>query len=896
MSRVGYVDYYIDGVMVKTIEKEVVPEYVSLGNPWQGTGTVLTYLDEFIMAHTLDMLNFGGDNSYANGNRLLTDAQPKLSALPEKVREKAGLLHALKILSVNYDGSIDYEKNITVEEFMYLLCGMKNTTARLNDSSVLYLNNTDPKYAPFVGYAKEQGWLDSNLYKDAKDNVNLNYAIKFMLTLLGYGGMGEGKADEWWLEQATVNKLYDGVSGGDNLTMSDAIVLCYNTLMANVVEYDIVSYNKAQYTNSGKFDLLSLNFDVYYGEYTLNGVYGTELSSEHNLSEHHALLDNNNVLYYGTNLGEYVGMKLRSYIYADEDNGDTLIFAYDRGKSSKRTIAADDIYEIKKSGSGYVVENEGKQLKISDNPTVIYNGSYLFNYTVDNLKPEIGYIRCVDGDLNGTYEIVFVADYIPVKISGVDYETKIIYNEYDAKAYDLSVAEPLTSGFDTLAYVAGISNGQCLLLAHSADGKRADILAATETVTGIINSTKDKKVQIGDTTYKYPSLLKEYYDKKDMEGISAGVSGDFVIGEFGTVLGMDNAENSRKMFGYLIHTWSENEGEAYGARIYSALGNMATYVISDKAKINGAAFKSGVFLALSPQLVRYELKKDGKISSIETADESHQNSEELKGSDKFWLYRDADVWYRDNGYNFGMVMYITSQTPFMFVPTGENLNDYNMYSMGTASSFSNGQTFHYKAYNADEYNFPDIVVVETQTAGHVLSGNESPLFVVTAVVNETDDYGDRHKYLYGWEKGVMKSYVINDDIDFDAIKQSYGYTGAVSAGDTFNPYYNPKNEVIDMRNITHMAGSEDKYTDMSKWNFVMDNSSCCYAMIESYGRALKITDGAHSCIIKSPERIYVYHRSSQLMMTGTSEDLIKGRDIAVRTCHGNTREVIVYVD
>ena len=219
-----------------------------------------------------------------------------------------------------------------------------------------------------------------------------------------------------------------------------------------------------------------------------------------------------------------------------------------------------------------------------------------------------------------------------------------------------------------------------------------------------------------------------------------------------------------------------------------------------------------------------------------------------------------------------------------------------MYSMGTASSFSNGQTFHYKAYNADEYNFPDIVVVETQTAGHVLSGNESPLFVVTAVVNEKDDYGDRHKYLYGWEKGVMKSYVINDDIDFDAIKQSYGYTGAVSAGDTFNPYYNPKNEVIDMRNITHMAGSEDKYTDMSKWNFVMDNSSCCYAMIESYGRALKITDGAHSCIIKSPERIYVYHRSSQLMMTGTSEDLIKGRDIAVRTCHGNTREVIVYVD
>ncbi len=899
MSRVGFVDLYIDGNKVAELEaKDENPEYVLIGNEWHNS-TSAAYADEFRMARTLEELREIKGRGYSNGNELIEETEMSVENLPESIREAAGLLYTLKILAV--ENGADVDRKITKEEFLYLVCGMMNQSAAAKKATKAYFSDVaaNSRYAGYVQYAVEQGLIDGNEDRlGAQDAVSGAFGARLMMTLLGYGKAGSNQDESWWLQKATQIGLFKGLqSTFGELSLSDAIMLCYNTLLTDVFQVEGLEKNQPEYSESNGVTLLNYRFDVYSGEDYLNGVYGAELSETKTLSKNEALIGNTVVNSYDSNLARYNGMKIRAYLYAPEANDKTLIYAFNRKKNTELTISAHDLVSVDGKKLNYTDQSKIKNAKLTTDLKVVYNGSYLFGYTTENLIPEIGYVRLVDRDADGSYDIAFVMEYKPIKVQGLDIDKKLVYDEYEDTAYDFGDTEFITTGLYQHFALESLQKDQFILMAVSQDGKRVDILADGTEIEGSVDRLQDEYISIDGTEYYRVVSLDSYYKRKGLQGITVGMTGTFTVDAFGNIIGTSSVASSSRHFGYLIHAWQDDNEGRYHIKLYADTGKIEEYEFAEQITYNGSKTKNpDAVLSLSPQLVRFKISSEGVLNVLETADTENQNSDSLKGSDSFWLFRDADVWYRDNGYQFGLALRIAKDTPVMFVPNAENIKNEKKYSIGSYASFSNGQTFHYKAYNADEYNFPEIIVVEAVSTGKLKNGNESPLFVVKSITEEIDEDNQTVNMLNGYESGVLTSYPIAEDVDLDAVKQGYGYTNDIEAGDTFMTYFNPNGEISDLKYITHMQEASDQYNDLSSWNFVFDNISCCYAKVDSMGKALRITDGIHQSVIGTPQRVYVYSQALKTLTTGTTADLISGREIAIRTCHGNTREVIVYVD
>ena len=903
MSRVGFVDFYIDGLKIAQVESnDENIEYVMLGNDWHNS-THPSYADEFRMARNLEELYNIKDEGYSNGNRLINNVRIDMSSVAETYNEAVGILSALEILSPDDSGKLNIEKKITKKEFAYLLCGMMNSSDYAKTATKSYYDDVtkNDRYAGYIQFITDKGLVEGRTDKFEPDGkVSADFAAKCMLKLLGYADMVGNSDSSWWINKAGEADIFKGVTiEGNALTIGDAIKVCYNTLFADMIEIENFSTTKMKYSISNEVTFMNYYFDLYYVDEYVNGVYGTELSDVQVLKKNEALLGDMIVKNYNPSLCEYNGMYIRAYIYVPESDDVTFVCGQNKGKSESVLIPARDINQVNLTGMKYDDGAKTRNVKFNSALKVIYNGAHLFGYTEKHLKPHIGYVRFVDRDSDGVQDIAFVMDYKAVKISAIDKIAGIIYDEYTDAEYNLSNAEKITRGIYRDFSIESLSEGVYILFAQSECLTRADILTDTVVAEGQITGRTDEYVYIDGEEYYSYDPVNEYFDEKGLSGLSIGTVAEFIIDSFGNVIGMDKATALSEYFGYAVKI-SKDEEENYMIKMYTDLGLMQKASFAEKVKYNGESIENlDKLLEITPQLVRVRTKSDGTINSIETAKTNYINSDELKGSEEFWVYRDVtNGYYRDNGYHFGLTIRTSADTPIMFVPPEEHLNDETKYRMGTRSSLSNGQSgLIYKAYNADEFNFPEIIVMQSSSSGNrLLKSNETPLFVVSKRMTEVDENDEITDVVYGFENGEARRYVIADDFDVDAFKQDKGYVNSLEVGDTFIPAVNGNEEITELRYIVRMEEASDKYSNLASWNYVMDHISCCYAQIDRYGAALRITDGINSIVLSSPERVYVYNITSKTITIGNGDDLIKGRDIAIRTCHGNTREVIVYVD
>jgi len=596
--------------------------------------------------------------------------------------------------------------------------------------------------------------------------------------------------------------------------------------------------------------------------------------------------------------GEAFSLRVAAENFTIPELIEGLRYAHDRGKSKSISILAHNIDQVSLTGMHYEDGNRIRNVRFNAELKVIYNGAHLFGYTEEHLKPQIGNVRFVDKDNNGIQDIAFVMDYRAVKISSIDKHLNMIYDEYSDTAYDLNRAEQITSGIYQNFSIESLSMGQFILVAQSVCLKRADILDDTFVVEGRITNRTDDFIYIDEQEYYRIKSIDEYFAKKGLTGMAVGSVGEFVIDSLGNVIGLGNTTYSNEHFGYVTKLFKTDD-EVYMVKMYVDTGFMQSYVFAEKVRFNGERLQNlDELLSITPQLVRFKTKVDGTISSIETAKTNYINRDELKGSEDFWIYKDVtNGYYRDNGYHFGLTIRTTANTPIMFIPAEEYIHDADKYSMGTRGSLSNGQGgLIYKAYNADEFNFPEIIVMQGSARNRLAKSNETPLFIVTKRTTEVNENDEIVNILYGYEGGAEKTYVIPETVDIDALKKSMGYSNGIETGDTFIPAVNGNDEIAELRYIVRMEEAATTYNNLATWNYVMDHISCCYAKIDRYGSALKITDGTNNIVLSAPERVYVFNRRYKTLTVGSGDDLIKGRDIAIRTCHGNTREVIVFVD
>lgn len=915
-SRDGYVDMYMDGILVQSFEDEgTVPERVVLGNiDTKASASIRCYADDFVMAKSRKIYEAVAAVNNVSGNALIRTTPLNIDTVPESLREAVGVLHSLNILAANTDGTLPLEEKITKEEFIYLLSGMQNTSAADASATKQYFNDVklDRWSAGYIQSAVENGFISAEESKfNPEAGMNTADAIRMMLTLLGYSRVSEDKDSAWVLDTASRAGITKGVStAADTLTWQDAIKLCFNVLDAKVLETNIKLQSASEFSTTDTV-YLNYKFDVYKITETVNGIYCGEFTEDTRLLDGEMLLGNLVINTEGKQVAELNGMVVTAYVYATEDSDDyRLVYIEDRGKSNVLYLNAQDITACKNGQITYEENDREKRAELASELEVIKNGAYLFAYDDEDFTPDIGYVRLVDSDSDSVYDRAIIMDYKPVSVISYNPDTKCIYDEYSNEPINLYDVETITRNGAGRVFPELLTTGSVILVAVSEDGKRADILDNTVTVTGNITGRDGDKILIDNQEYYLSEVLSGYMTEKNLSGLQIGTDGEFAVDMFTTVIGVLSEKTQASVYAYIIRTWTDELEERVHVKMFTDTGKFIEVACGDKITIDDeSGCAPELLIDVKPQLVRYKLKSDGTLGKVEFADTTHQNSEELKGSDEFWLYQDTEVWYRSQ-YGFGASLYTKSTTPVMLVPKLGNERANDIYKMSTSNKqFKDSKTYSYKAYNVNEFNYPDIILMHTDTTETVsLPKNiaNTRMFVVKSLKSNVDDAGGVYYEITGWENGKETTYRIKDDVDFNQVKKDHGFETGWKMGDTFIAVTNYNSDLWEAFHYTSASSNEkdfihseneDNYTDLSSFAYRLEKIDCFYAKIDKFGDGIRFTDGTSYFVTTKPLfGIYVVNRTAGTVEKGSTADLISGRDAFVFAYHGKPYEIFVYVD
>ncbi|MDD6485184.1 MAG: S-layer homology domain-containing protein, partial [Clostridiales bacterium] len=797
MSKPDKVDMYMDGLLVKSFEDSgTTPQRVVIGNLNDGTsGKYNCYGDDFMMAKSKEVFDAYRNANRPTGNVLISDNPLDISTLPDGVKNMAKLLNALAILPVSEGGGAKASDKVTNEELAYLLSGMQNESAYHKTAQKQYFEDVpiDRWSAGYIADEAEKKLIPSDTKNFKPDEAaKCADAIGAAMKLLGYGTVTASRESKETLAAASELGLTDGVPTGGELTWEAAVRLFSNMLEAKMLRLEI----EKNLPSFVKTDVLYMNykFDVYKIKDTVNGVYGGEFTSQTELDYDEMLIGDYKIKTNKKPVGEYLGMEAKAYVYGNEDEDDyTLIYIADAGTSKKVTIGARDVDGCSGNELKYSIENKQKTLKLSKNLKVIENGSYLFDYGDDNFIFDIGNIRLIDTESDGTYDCAVIEHYEPIKVVGYDTSTKALHDEYTGRAYNLYDVDIVTESFIGRAYPESLTNGTVVLIAAAADEKHADIIAVNDTVQGTITSVSEDKLCIDTKEYNIAKTFAEYVNDKGNGLLNAGSQSVFYIDAFENVVGVQTQLSGGSVYAYVTKIWLDEAGDDVWLKMFTDKGIFIKVVCDTKITINGEVSSPQTLLGKEPQLVKYKLKDGNTLKTIDFADESHKRTltmpgdNELKGSDKFWLYYSGDIMHWD-WYGFGSVINDTNKPIFMVIAPEGYENDDKKYRLGSAGEFGNDKKYNIMAYDADEYNRVQIIVYKPSVAESDKPDNpkditKTRVFVFDTLSSRLNDDNEVVQMISGWEEGKKVSYEVAEGIDLNAVKREIGYETDWKFGD-----------------------------------------------------------------------------------------------------------------
>ncbi len=936
MSTPGKVDMYMDGLLVKSFADEgTIPERVVIGNLNDGIyGKYNCYGDDFAMAKDKKTFEAYMSSTSITGNALIGSVAVDISTLADNVKDKARLLNSLSILPISTGGGELPQDTVTREELAYLLSGMQNVSAAHKKAAKQNFSDVavDRWSAGYIADAVEKGFITAeDKYFMPEEDAKTIDALRAALVLLGYGDVISGDKDAI-ISAATAAEITDGVLGKENLTWEAAI-----RLMTNVLEARVLGVTLKTSISFSQSDVSYMNykFDLYEIKDIVNGVYGGEFTSETQLAYDEMLIGNYLIKTDNKSVREYLGTEVKAYIYADKDTDEnTLLYITDNGKSKVIAIRARDVLEAKNNQLAYAESNRRKTVKLSKTLKVIKNGEYLFGYTDSDFMFDIGTVRLIDGQGDGTYECAVIENYVPIKVGGYDTNAQTMRDEYSESFFSLSEAEMVTEAYSKKAYPESFEIGDVVLAAISDSGKFADFIKATDSIQGTITKFDGEYVYINSEEYEVAKAFENFVNRKSNGLLDAGCEAVFLLDTFGNIVGVESHVASGSVYAFISKIWLDDVEDVVRMKLFTDKGSFITVEADPKIKINNVKSEPEKLLELKPQLIRYALS--GKtLKSIELADESHKRTQAfmgddtLKGSDKFWLYYSGDINFWD-WYHFGTVIDTTNSPKMIIVPEEGKENEEDGYQLSSfGEEFENNATYNIMAYDADEFNRVQIMVYRPKSA---LNDNPDPhknvvdtrVFVVEKLTTELNEDGDVVQILHGWEGGAKKAYEVAKDIDFNEYKRNnVGYSTDWKFGDCLIIGYNRKEKVngawIPKKVVTdivtyHTPDEADKrmyvysdgespYTVFAR-NFGSDYYAPEYAAFW-FGKILSAgdsgiivegRDGTRLITQKAWFTTLVVNRSDKTVEIGSAADLVPGREVYAYVYHGKPYDLVVFVD
>ncbi len=751
------------------------------------------------------------------------------SSLPEDVigtqyEESVELLNALNIMVGDDTGEFrldDPIKRSEVAKIATAIAGLtdvaESTKAQANfpDVSASHWANG------YINVSQAQNYVigdDTGKFRP-DDNITYAEAVTIMMRVLGYepSAKANGGFPTGYLVTAGSAGLFKGgITADTNAAATRGIVarLAFNALTINLMEK----------TGYGAFE----NYEVVDKTLLLNKLNVKKLNgqvvgtSETTLNGASTLRDNQvqikvdgEVNTYTTNHDATPHIAKNVIFYVQEElNGDDkiILISDNKNKNEEIEIKAENIDSITGTTVSYWndPENDKKTTtaKVSDNPTVFYNGVAV---SLDITKLEelkSGKITLLDTTSDEVYEYVFVTEYRNIIVDEVALTSNRITDKFNLLTLTLDPEDTnLTFGIYKDGKEIGIEDVKewdvLSVAANShtiADATVIKVYVSNEKATGKITEIEDNKYRIGDKLYEVASN----YTQANQPALQLGDEGTFYLDIEGKIAAVDTQTKAGSNYAYLVKAATDGSIDTtVKFELFTKDGETVVVNGATKLKVNNTSSLKGdaVITAIKeansgsiPQLITYDTNASGEITYINTAAVNQNSGTSLKNT--FSLdYVSSNAKYNAASKKLGGFN-VNSSTLIFEIPS--NAQDSDEYSIRTVDMFVDKSTYDVEIYNLTEDLTASVIIVKNSTG---VVNADSSIAVVKRIAEASNEDGIAVHKLYALQDG--KEISLNAK-DTDTLKKS---GQVLQTGDIIQYQKNSKGEID---KITVLFNSADR--------------------------------------------------------------------------------------
>lgn len=855
-------------------------------------------------------------------------------------------LNALGIMTKNAHGEFEADEPVTRAQLARILTVLNdNTTEGIQQNRIFEDVAEDAWYYDYVSLAYGYGYLsgyEDGLFRPDKA-VTMNEAAIALLRVAGYYNYSKvafSNADTAFVQTAGKIGISKGVylEKDEVITRGELAQMIYNTLFIPSMELNTIS---------GDGEAWKINKDITVLEYRMNIIEVEDrLNSVGAMSvlDSDAVLPSDRVVIGDTEcknesevlLTDYLGYEGAFYVkvYEEADEYSLLYADFSQSDSEVKTVNAKDIIKADLDEIKYEDENTGstKTIRLSDDITVVYNGRVLSSYDGSEFNPAYGKIKLIDD------EYLMIYDITTYVVDRFDITNSIIYDKYSNGGLHLPEDEEAHSYF----WANGKKTGNPLYNApynsvldvmKSRNGEVMTVIISDEIVTGQVTSFEDDSIVIDGTSYVcsesflgiYTDLEKE---EKLYEKIMIGMTVEFYLNSSGEIAGCDIDYASDYTYGYLVKVLMTDElEETITLKIYTVDGTMARYETKDKIKFNDEPRISAVevvYYALkdNPQLIKYKLNKDNKISDIQTAVDNTKGEERFI-EDKF------SVDFRSGGFNtriysngVGANYSINNATKVFFIP--DDISKEKHFMAGNSSLLTGDvRDTNIELYDTTEAGMAKVLVRHTGGGSGFASTEvmRSAAVFVTGVnkvyIEEAGEVGIRIKGLRGGAEVelICEDTEVTNFIEGNHWDTKYGgiYTGKkitdLKPGDMILASTDGLGVVNGFILLLSPSKLPSKYTEVMSDGGTPKYDSHLAVTTTHYGKVIKryntaLLVNAHDdatdklwnkTFATVGANVYLYdsRAESNKVTQITADEIRMGDDVIIRKDYNTTKEVYV---
>ena len=287
------------------------------------------------------------------------------------------------------------------------------------------------------------------------------------------------------------------MKGDEKLTANNMTKMFFNLLDTDVPTLSGITEKNGNKSYSYDKDTFSyVYFNVYSDEGVLSGYSNSTLSESVSLGSGQIMIDKNKFKCNIKDLYAYFGMYVKYYVNSSDE-----VIALIPQENKITTVWSDDIDRCENGRLYYDDNGKEKHISIYSKADVIYNGIAYPEYQKSDLefKNGDGFIKFIDNDSDGTYEIIVIEEYNSYVVDKVSTDKKLIYAKYPENTtfeipYDEDITVIRSDGLEmSLGAVLGMS---VISVYKDKNNEKCKIVVSADYVQGTLKEIEDDEYVI----------------------------------------------------------------------------------------------------------------------------------------------------------------------------------------------------------------------------------------------------------------------------------------------------------------------------------------------------------------------------------------------------------------